>query len=268
LVVHAFGGPSEVHHALSAGLMVLSTWTGQDAVDMAIAGRRAAEDSRIPVLHLCEVAGDSVEAVEVPDETLSQSFLGERGLLAARTPIDATGAPDSGGSAGSATQRAPFALGSAMRDLSERTGRSLAPLQRFETLDAEDVIVTFGAAVPAALSICRDERRRARKIGLVGLRCLRPFLGPELVKATSRARTIAVLEPTPAGLCPSGRIAAELKSAFADALTWAAGYPGIGKIPNVISVSLSELTSPGAGQLARVLDEMDRGDRARRLVSL
>jgi pyruvate-ferredoxin/flavodoxin oxidoreductase len=61
------------------------------------------------------------------------------------------------------------------------------------------------------------------------VRVLRPFFPGELVKAVSRARAIAVIEPLDVALAPSGPLAGSLKAAFADALTWAPGFPGVGR---------------------------------------
>jgi pyruvate-ferredoxin/flavodoxin oxidoreductase len=54
------------------------------------------------------------------------------------------------------------------------------------------------------------------------------------VKALSRALAVSVLERVDEPLAQSNPLTRELKSAFADAITWAPGYPGIGRIPRVI----------------------------------
>lgn len=239
--------------ALAAGVIVLSTWTVQDAVDTALAARRAAEDSHIPILHLCDVPGASTQPVEVPAPPVVGAFL--------------AGSPGAGAGLGreEALGRAPFAVASALREVSEKLGRVVAPVVRVGMLDADEVLVAFGATVPAAFEASVAARDRGRRVGVVALRVLRPFLGPELVKATSRARAIAVLEPGGLGLSPCGRVAADLKSAFADALTWASGYPGVGKVPTIVSASTgSDPSGPRPEALAALLAELELGDRARR----
>ena len=126
--------------------------------------------------------------------------------------------------------RVPFALGSAMRALGELTGRHLSPVERYETAHADEVVVAVGHAVIAALAAALAMRGEGRRVGAVGVRALRPFFGAEAVKAIARARAVAVIEPLDVALAPSGPLATSLKAAFADALTWAPGFPGVGGI--------------------------------------
>ena len=101
----------------------------------------------------------------------------------------------------------------------------------------------------------------------MGVRALRPFFPAELVKAVSRARAIAVIEPLDIALAPSGPLATSLKAAFADAITWAPGFPGVGRIPPIVSVVFATLDGAVTeGQVRETLAELSAGDRARRLI--
>src|SRR5262249_53981168 len=131
--------------------------------------------------------------------------------------------------------RVPFALTSAFRELGDRTARPLAALERFETADAEEVVVALGAAFPRARAVARELRAAGRRVGALGVRALRPFFAVETVKLLARARAVGVVEPLDVPLAPSGPLAQSVKAAFADALTWAPGFPGVGHIPPVVS---------------------------------
>jgi pyruvate-ferredoxin/flavodoxin oxidoreductase len=264
-------GRDELAPALELGAGVVVSWSAQEAVDLAAAARRAAEDSETPFVHVFDGPLGAAEAVPVP-----QSFLGE--ARAPRTGVErGVGAAGRGAVAGAAAKRGergfaarvPFALASALRDLAEASGRPLATIDRFETADAEEVLVAVGAAYPPALALAQALRAEGRRVGAAGVRALRPFPSPELVKAVSRARAVIVLEPLDVALAPCGPAAAALKAAFADALTWAPGFPGVGRLPAIISALFATTEADGisARDVRAALDEIGAGDRARRVLT-
>jgi pyruvate-ferredoxin/flavodoxin oxidoreductase len=163
--------------------------------------------------------------------------------------------------------RVPFALAAALRELGELTGRPLAPVERYEVADAEELLIASGQAFVAARAVAEAQRRAGRRVGAVGVRTLRPFFAGEVVKAASRARSIAVVEPFDVALAPGGPVAQSLKAAFADALTWAPGFPGVGRIPLIVSAAFATLDGVvGEREVAGALAELGNGDRARRIL--
>ncbi|MFO0762987.1 MAG: transketolase [Byssovorax sp.] len=258
-------GRDELGPALELGAGVLSAWSAQDAIDLGFAARRAAEDSETPWIVVS--AGAPSDPI-VPDGALLGRFLGVgRAAGQGRRAGDDPAADKR--SERSYTSRAPFALGSALRELGELTGRPLPAVERFETADAEEVIVAVGEAFVAARAVAAAMRHDKKKVGAVGVRSLRPFFASEAVKAMARARAIAVIEPLDVALSPAGPLAESLKAAFADALTWAAGFPGVGKIPPVVSAVCATLEGGvSEAQVREVLAELSAGDRARRVMVL
>ncbi len=261
-------GRDELAPALDLGAGVLVAWSAQCAVDLALAARRAAEDSETPWILVSEgIRG--ANGAKLPDRALIEKFLGE-----ARVEAPRPGAPIASHEHLSAKQaersyasRAPFALTSALRQLGDLTGRPIHAVERHATTDAEEVIVAFGAAYLVACAVADQLRAEGRRVGAVGVRSLRPFFGAEAVKAAARARAIAVIEPLDVALAPSGPLATGFKAAFADALTWAAGFPGVGRIPPIVSAVFATLDG-GVGEVdvRAILDELRSGDRARRVL--
>jgi pyruvate ferredoxin oxidoreductase alpha subunit len=270
--IHVVAGPKtapsagrdEVAPALELGAGVLATWSAQDGIDVTIAARRAAEDSETPWIIFSDGGADPTAAL--PDSKLVARFLGEADAKA-RT---AAAHPDHDASKRaerSFASRAPFALGSALRELGELTGRPLSPVERFATTDAEELIVATGEAFTAARAVAEARRQEGKRVGAVGIRALRPFFAVEAVKAVARARAIAVIEPLDVALAPCGPLASSLKAAFADALTWAPGFPGVGRIPPIISAVFATLEDGVRPQdVQAILDELVTGDRARRVM--
>ncbi|AUX44104.1 uncharacterized protein SOCE26_055650 [Sorangium cellulosum] len=281
-VVERRGGPAvgrdDLAPALDVGAGVLVTWSSQEAADMALVARRAAEDSETPFLHLVDAMPSDVAALGAVRDLAARFLGGER-----PAPTFTDAAPgESDGDGGPRPQsrgvvrkraersfsaRVPFALTSAMRELCELTGRPLAAIERVDTADAEEIVLAVGCAFPAAREVVRSLRAQGRRIGLVGLRAIRPFFGADVVKTVGRARAIVVIEPLDVPLAPSGPVTAGVKAAFADALTWAPGFPGVGRIPPIISATFATIDGTITEREVRLsLAEIASGERARRHV--
>jgi pyruvate-ferredoxin/flavodoxin oxidoreductase len=270
--IHVVAGPKdapragrdEIAPALELGAGVLATWSAQDAVDLTLAARRAAEDSETPWL-LFSDSSTPASAV-LPEAALVAKFLGEPDAKA-RTAPAAGDHVASKRAERSFASRAPFALASALRALGEITGRPIPAVERFETADAEEIIIASGEAFLAARSVAAASRQEGKRVGAVGLRALRPFYASEVVKAVARARSIAMIEPLDVALAPSGPMAESLKAAFADAITWASGFPGVGRIPPIVSAVFATLDGEVHERDVRtILEELGTGDRARRVL--
>ncbi|MBK8256187.1 MAG: transketolase [Polyangiaceae bacterium] len=241
------------------GAAVISTWSAAEASTAAIALQRAAHDSEMPCVHIAD-APSNIETLPLMSPTAIEAVLG------AFHPRAADVVPDRARVRGFAS-RVPFALAASLRAAAEHTGTPVSLLERFETADAEEVVVTFGRTFPIACGVARAHRSRGRKVGVLGVRALRPFLAADVVKAISRAKTAVVVEPMDAPLSPSGLLAESVKGAFFDALTWAPGFPGVGRVPPVVSVT-SARPVLGAADVELAIAELSGGERARRVIVL
>jgi hypothetical protein len=135
----------------------------------------------------------------------------------------------------------PFALGSAMRELEGLTGRRHDVLERAPAVDAPVALVGAGALGDSLVADVERLRAGGDDVAVVRVVAWRPFPAPRLVRALSRAHAITVLERVDQPLASNAPLAVQLKAAFSDALTWAPDYPGIGRIPRI----LSGLVAPG-----------------------
>jgi pyruvate-ferredoxin/flavodoxin oxidoreductase len=236
-----------------------------DAVDLALAARRAAEDSGCPffVVHEGSHAHD-VEPISAPSRELCDAFVGraEGRVRRAQVPVDGT----AGGVRDRAfAERVPFALGSAMRELESLTGRHHDVIERMPASDAGVALVGAGALGDSLLADVG--RLRAAGHDVVGVRVVawRPFPGPRLVKALGRALAVTVLERVDQPLASGAPLAVQLKAAFADALTWAPDYPGVGRIPRIVSGIVAperEVVSTDLDAIVQNVLADERGKRA------
>jgi len=258
-------GRDEIGPILGLGAGAVISGTVQQAADLTLATRRAAEDSELPFLHFVD-ALDRPADVALPERTLVEGFLGP---LPASKPPAPSPPPraDAKRRERAFAARAPFALKSAMRALSEENGRLLGPVTRMSGNDIEEVIVAVGRGATVARPAVEQLRREGRRVGFVAVTALQPFYGADVVKAVSSAHAVVVLEPLDLALAPAGPFATLLKAAFADAITWTPGFPGVGKIPPIVSATVATLDRPMIEDDVRSLfAELEDGERARRVV--
>jgi pyruvate ferredoxin oxidoreductase alpha subunit len=235
-----------------------------DAIDLALVARRAAEDSGCPffVVHERSHAHD-VEPISAPSRELCDAFVGPaRGRVRRAT---ATEDPTGGSGDRAFAERAPFALGSAMRELEALTGRHHDVIERVPASDAAVALVGAGALGDSLLADI--ERLRAGGHDVAGVRVVawRPFPAPRLVKALGRALAVTVLERVDRPLASGAPLAVQLKAAFADALTWAPDYPGVGRIPRIVSGILAPEREVDSTDLDAIVHNVladERGKRA------
>jgi hypothetical protein len=122
-----------------------------------------------------------------------------------------------------------------MRELEALTGRHHDLLERAPASDAAMALVGAGALGDSLLADIDRLRSAGHDVAALRVVAWRPFPAPRLVKALGRALAVTVLERVDQPLAGNSPLAAQLKAAFADALTWAPDYPGIGRIPRIVS---------------------------------
>jgi pyruvate-ferredoxin/flavodoxin oxidoreductase len=268
LVAHAVAGhgAEEISALTDLGWGVLCASGPEDSFDLTLVARRAAEDSGVPfvVVHglgrANQAAGRAIAMVGVPQEKAIHAFVG-RGTHA-RTKAD--GARTSAGDRAFA-ERVPFALGAALREYGNVSGRRHDMFDKVPLGESPLVLVGTGSVGDALLCATNELRARGYDVGALHITSLRPFPGPRLVKALARALAITVLEPSDEPLAPGALLARDVKSAFSDALTWVPGFPGIGRIPKLFVGA----TGPAfdISDLAAVCENMLADERGRRVFS-
>jgi pyruvate ferredoxin oxidoreductase alpha subunit len=261
VVVHAFvdgdGGGGGMGAALSLGDLPWGMLVGAgvgEALDLALVAHRAAEDSGCPFFVVHE-QGVSLRPEEVvaPTHGVCEAFLGGARPVASQ-----------GGDPRAVAARVPFALGSAMRELDTLTVRRHDVLLRKPNADAHVALVGMGATAETMLAEVERLRAMGHDVTAVRLVAWRPFPGPRIVKALCRSLAVTVLEPFDRPLAVSSPLAAELKAAFADALTWAPDYPGIGRIPRIASGAIAPGRAVDPSDVDAIVHNMLADERGKR----
>ncbi len=283
VVVHALGEPRGGGHASAAGLapalalddllwgMLLSAGVS-DAIDLALVARRAAEDSGCPffVVHEGTHAHD-VEPIAAPSRALCEALLGPGRGRSRPEPVYPPTNPGLRRRPGSTqagdrafAERVPFALASALRQLEGLTGRHHDVIERAPASDAAVCLVGAGALGDSLIADVDRLRADGHDVAAVRVVAWRPFPAPRLVKALGRALAITVLERVDQPLAGGAPLSVELKAAFADALTWAPDFPGIGRIPRIVSGIVSPEREVDSRDLDAIVHNVLADERGKR----
>ncbi len=268
MVVHALAGhgAEELGALADVGWGVLCASGPEDSFDLTLIARRAAEDSGVPfvIVHALgrpqHAAGRAVAMVGLPQDRAIQAFVGQP--TPSRTRGD--GARTTAGDRAFA-ERVPFALGAALREYGNVSGRRHDTFDKIPLGETPLVLIGCGPVGDALFCATHELRARGYDVGAIHITSLRPFPGPRLVKALARALAIAILEPVDEPLAPGSLLARDVKAAFTDALTWMPGFPGIGRIPKLFVGA----TGPtfDVADLASVCENMLADERGRRAFS-
>ncbi len=280
LNVHA--GHDDVMGVADCGWGMLFGRTAQEAGDLALIARRAAEDSETPFFNIQDgfLTTHTVENILLPEPEFMKAFMGppgskNRNLMDFANPV-MSGVVQNQDSymKGKIAQRyfydqIPGVLQNAMDEFYEATGRRYGMIEPYRMEDAEYALVGMGSYMETAHVTVDHMREEGMKIGLVTVTSFRPFPGAELVKALAGAKAFSVLERLDVPTAQSNPLTAETKSAFADALIGSEGYPEIDRIPVIFSGSAglgSRDVRPG--DLIAVARNMMEGGEGRRYFTL
>jgi pyruvate-ferredoxin/flavodoxin oxidoreductase len=123
-----------------------------------------------------------------------------------------------------------------MDEFCRLTGRRYGAIDASHLEGAEYAIVGMGSLAETASATSHYLRERQQvKVGTLNLTSFRPFPGPEIVAALKDVKALAVIERMDNPLAQSNPLSAEIKAAFADALSGAPGYPQIDRVPLIYS---------------------------------
>lgn len=275
LNVHA--GHDDVMAVADVGWGMLFAKNAQDAVDLALIARRAAEEGETPFMTVQDgfLTTHTIENLLLPEPELMKEFVGDphggtrlRNLMNPLQPI-MSGVVQNQDSymKGKIAQRffydrLPTIVEGVMERFYALTGRRYGLVEAYRMADADYAIVGMGGMVETAMATVDYLRlHRGVRAGALHVTCFRPFPGRQIVEAMKHLKAMAVIERMDNPLAESNPLTAEIKAAFADALTGAPGFPSLGRMPIIYSGSAglgSRDIRPG--DLAAAIDNMRRDD--------
>ncbi len=247
LNVHA--GHDDVMAVADTGWGIVFARNAQEAGDLCLIARRAAEASQTPFLNVQDgfLTTHTVENVRLPELELMKEFVGAPqekliNYMDPKNPI-MSGVVENQDAymKGKIAQRVFYervkpALLEAMAEFYRLTGRRYGLIDLYRMEDAEYALVGMGSMMETAMPTVDWVREHlGMKVGVVHVTVFRPFPGPELVEALAHVKAFTVLERMDNPLAQSNPLTMEIKAAFADALIGTDHYPEITRIPTIYS---------------------------------
>jgi pyruvate-ferredoxin/flavodoxin oxidoreductase len=236
LNVHA--GHDDVMSVADVGWGILFGRNAQEAADLCLISRRAAEDSQTPFMNVQDgfLTTHTVETVRLPELEFMKEFIGDpkeklTNLMDPDNPI-MSGVVQNQDSymKGKIAQRwyydrvAP-ALEEAFEEFGKKTGRKYDFIRPYRCEDAEYILVGIGSYMETAQVTIDYLREKGIKAGCLNIYCFRPFPATQLVNALKDCKAFSILERMDDPLSTTGNhLTREIKAAFYDALTGQMGH--------------------------------------------
>ena len=249
LNIHA--GHDDVMGVADCGWGMLFARSAQEAADLALIARRAAEESETPFFNVQDgfLTTHTIESLQLPEPELMKEFVGDpnsehrlRDLMNPAHPI-MSGVVQNQDSymKGKIAQRyfyerLPAIVQQVMERFYDLTGRRYRMADPHRLQDAEYALVGMGSLLETASATVDYLRDREKlKVGSLHVTCYRPFPGPQIVEALKHVKAVAVFERMDDPSAQSNPLTGQIKAAFADALAGAPGYPRIKRAPIIYS---------------------------------
>ncbi len=251
-------GHDDVMSVADCGWGILFGRNAQEACDLALISRRAAEASETPFMNVQDgfLTTHTIENVKFPELAFMKEYVGDpnqklRCMFDPKFPM-MTGVVQNQDSymKGKIAQRTfydkvPAAVQEAMDEFYAKTGRRYRMVDTYRMDDAEYALVGMGGMMEtaqAAADYMRDEMDL--KVGVVHVTSFAPFPATQLVDALKNVRAFTVIERMDNPLAQSNPLVQAIKAAFADALTGNSygsngefKYPKVTRIPKIVACS-------------------------------
>ncbi len=222
---------SDVMGARDTGWIILFAETAQEAYDNTIISFRVAEDPEVslPVMTTLDgfITTHSIDRAQVMDDETVAAFIGEHTfahpLLDTENPSMHGGFANLGGTymelkraERNAIDHSAQVIKRVAAEWEEISGRSFGMVEGWGMEDAEYAIVVIGSTAGNARHAARELRAEGHKVGVVKVRCFRPFPHEELAEMLSGCKAVAVLDRSESFGGQCGPLGFEVRAALYD----------------------------------------------------
>jgi pyruvate-ferredoxin/flavodoxin oxidoreductase len=229
LNVHA--GHDDVMSCADTGWGILFGRNPQEAGDLALIARRAAESCQSPFMNVQDgfLITHTIENVLLAEKEFMKEYAGRPqdrilNLFDVKHPL-MTGIVQDQDSymKGKIAQRHYYAhmkpaVLEAMKAFTEATGRPYSLIESYRMEDAEFALVGMGCMMETAkptIDYMRTEMNL--RVGAVNVCSYRPWPGPEIVQALKHVRAFTVMERMDDPIAPANPLMRDIKTSFLDA---------------------------------------------------
>lgn len=254
LNVHA--GHDDVMSCADAGWGILFGRNPQEAGDLALICRHAAEACQSPIMNVQDgfLITHTIENVLLPEKEFMEAYVGRPedriiNLFDVDQPMMTGSVQDQDSyMKGKIAQRHYYvhmkpAVRTAMRIFAEATGREYDLIESYRMDDAEIALVGMGCMMETAkptIDYIRSEMNV--NVGAINVTSYRPFPGPEIVQALRNVKAFTVMERMDDPLAPANPLMRDIKTAFVDAALGleefqSAGVDAVEPMPKMLQCS-------------------------------
>jgi pyruvate ferredoxin oxidoreductase alpha subunit len=235
LVNRALSGPINIHcdhsdsmGARDAGWIQLHSENAQEVYDNVLQAVRIAEDTdvRLPAMVCLDgfIISHTIEPLEVIPDTTVQEFIGDfrpvHNLLDGDKPF--TFGPldfhdyyfEHKMPQIKAMEKAPNVIESVGIEYGKLTGRKYGLVETYKTEDAERIVIALGSTCGTVKATVDGLREKGEKVGLLKIRCFRPFPVKEVRESLAGAKAVAVLDRSVSFGAQGGPVMMEVRSAL------------------------------------------------------
>jgi pyruvate-ferredoxin/flavodoxin oxidoreductase len=248
LNVHA--GHDDVMSVADVGWGILFARNAQEAGDLCLISRRAAEASKTPFMNVQDgfLTTHTVESVRLPELEFMKAYIGKPedkliNLMDPENPM-MSGVVQNQDSymKGKIAQRWYYdqvepALCEAFEEFYRNTGRKYDFVDGYRCEDAEYILVGMGCymeTAQATVDYLRD--KLGVRAGCLNIYCFRPFPSQAIVDALKNCTAFTVIERMDDPLSTTGNhLTREIKAAFCDAVGGQNGIEKIDRLPRIYS---------------------------------
>lgn len=222
---------SDVMGARDASWITLFAETAQEAYDNTLMSIRIAEhaDVLLPVMSCLDgfITTHSIDRAELLDDATVAGFVGEydaqHALLDFENPSSHGNFSGLGGTyfefkyqQRTAMERARTVIKEVGAEFEAISGRPFSMVEGWGMEDAETAIVVIGSTAGNARHVARQLRAQGQKVGVLKVRCFRPFPFEEIREALKGVKAIAVLDRSDSYGAEGGPLYTEIRSAMYD----------------------------------------------------
>jgi pyruvate-ferredoxin/flavodoxin oxidoreductase len=232
------------------GWGVLFARNAQEAGDLCLISRRAAETSKTPFMNVQDgfLTTHTVESVRLPEPEFMKAYIGkpEEKLMNLMDPANPmmSGVVQNQDSymKGKIAQRWYYdqcepALREAFDEFYRKTGRRYDFVDAYRCDDAEFILVGMGCYMETAqATIDYLREKKGLRAGCLNIYCFRPFPSQVIVDALKDCTAFTVIERMDDPLSTTGNhLTREVKAAFCDAMGGQNGVEKIDRLPRIYS---------------------------------
>jgi pyruvate ferredoxin oxidoreductase alpha subunit len=237
-VNRALSGPINIHcdhgdsmGARDTGWIQLFSEDAQEAYDNTIQAIRIAEDEsiRLPAMVMLDgfIISHAIGRLNILEDEEVKKFVGDfkpfYPLLDVDNPVTAGAFDGLHGfyfehkkTQNEVMNRAKRVILQTGKEYGTLSGREYGFFEEYKMEDAETAILVLGSTAGTARAVVDDLRCKGKSVGMIKLRCFRPFPIEELTRSLSNLKAVAVLDRSSSFGAHGGPVFAEVRSALYD----------------------------------------------------